>query len=59
MQEKHDICPDIVLSFLRVPNGIFLEYLSGGSLEHRLRTTQCRTVTDQLGSKSPKPSLHR
>lgn len=33
MLEKHHICPDIMRSFLRVPNSIFLEYLGGGSLD--------------------------
>lgn len=35
--EKHSPCPDIVQSFLRVPEGNFLAYLSGGTLEQRLR----------------------
>lgn len=38
--EKHDIYPDIVQSFLCVPKGIFLAYLSGGSLDQRLRTNR-------------------
>jgi atypical protein kinase C zeta type len=41
--EKHDICPDIVQSFLCVPNGIFLAYLSGGSLDQRLQTNRRHT----------------
>lgn len=35
--EKHSPCPDIVQSFLRDPKGNFLAYLSGGTLEQRLR----------------------
>ncbi|CRG85928.1 hypothetical protein PISL3812_02931 [Talaromyces islandicus] len=35
--EKHSPCPDIVQSFLRVPDGDFLAYLSGGTLEQRLQ----------------------
>jgi atypical protein kinase C zeta type len=38
--EKHSPCPDIVQSFLRVPQGNFLAYLSGGTLEQRLRGNQ-------------------
>lgn len=35
-------CPDIVQSFLRVPAGNFLAFLSGGNLDQRLRANQIR-----------------
>lgn len=35
--ERYSPCPDIVQSFLRVPEGNFLAYLSGGTLEQRVR----------------------
>jgi atypical protein kinase C zeta type len=40
--EKHDPCPYVVQSFLRLPNANFLAFLSGGSLEKWLRTNQRR-----------------
>lgn len=59
MLEKHDICPDIVRSFLRVPDGIFLEYLSGGSLDQRLQNSKTRTsgVTGIQASKTESTAL--
>lgn len=40
--EKFDPCPDIIQSFLRVPEGNFLAFLSGGTLDQRLRANQIR-----------------
>lgn len=63
MLEKHDICPDIVRSFLRVPNGIFLEYLSGGSLDQRLQKnrvhTSGRPTRIEVSKTEPTPLVER
>jgi serine/threonine protein kinase len=40
--EKSDPCPDIIQSFLRVPEGNFLALLRGGTLDQRLRANQIR-----------------
>ncbi|GBF64961.1 hypothetical protein TMEN_7678 [Trichophyton mentagrophytes] len=40
--EKFEPCPMIVQSFLRVPEGNFLAFLSGGTLDQRLRANQVR-----------------
>ncbi len=40
--ERHSPPPDIVQSFLRVPEGNFLALLSGGTLDQRLRAHQIR-----------------
>lgn len=40
--ERHSPPPDIVQSFLRVPEGNFLAFLSGGTLDQRLRANQIR-----------------
>ena len=40
--ERHPPCPHIVYSFIRVPNLNFMQRLSGGNLEMRLRTRQRR-----------------
>ncbi|OAT13451.1 AGC protein kinase [Blastomyces gilchristii SLH14081] len=42
--EKHEPCPHIVQSFLRVSDGIFLAFMGGGSLHHRLETHQRRSA---------------
>ncbi|KAK2807877.1 hypothetical protein FQN50_005266 [Emmonsiellopsis sp. PD_5] len=42
--EKHEPCPHIVQSFLRISDGIFLASMSGGSLHHRLETHQRRSA---------------
>lgn len=41
--EKHDICPNIVQSFLCVLNSIFLAYLSSRSLDQQLQTNRRHT----------------
>lgn len=41
--EKHEPCPDIIQSFLRVPEGNFLAFMSCGSLQQRLQGHQRRT----------------
>jgi serine/threonine protein kinase len=40
--EKYPPCPDIVQSFLRVSKGNFLAFLSGGTLDQRIRAHQIR-----------------
>lgn len=40
--EKHTPCPYIVQSFLRITNANFLAFISGGSLNDRLRLNQVR-----------------
>ncbi|KAM5457436.1 putative protein kinase C [Microsporum audouinii] len=40
--EKHNPCPMVVQSFLRVPEGNFLALLSGGTLDQRFRAHQIR-----------------
>ncbi|KAL4876429.1 hypothetical protein BJY04DRAFT_223062 [Aspergillus karnatakaensis] len=61
--EKHEICPDIVRSFLRVPDGIFLEYLQGGTLEQRLKDKRVQTSNSPTSIKvlktEPTPLLER
>lgn len=47
--ERHSPPPDIVQSFLRVPEGIFLAYLSGGTLDQRLRAHQILDGHDYWG----------
>ncbi|KAK2735941.1 hypothetical protein FQN55_001905 [Onygenales sp. PD_40] len=42
--EKHEPCPHIVQSFLRISDGIFLASMGGGSLHHRLETHQRRST---------------
>ncbi|KAL2840804.1 kinase-like domain-containing protein [Aspergillus pseudoustus] len=63
MLQKHDICPDIVRSFLRVPNGIFLEYLSGGSLDQRLKNNKVHTgdkaTKIEVSKTEPTPLVER
>jgi serine/threonine protein kinase len=46
--EKHEPCPYIVQSFLRLPNANFLPFLSGGSLEKRLRSNQLRNKRNEF-----------
>ena len=41
--EKHEPCPDIIQSFLRVPQGNFLAFMSCGSLHERLEAHQRRS----------------
>lgn len=41
--EKHEPCPDIIQSFLRVPEGNFLAFMGGGSLHERLQASQRRS----------------
>lgn len=41
--EKHEPCPDIIQSFLRVPRANFLALMSGGSLHTRLEAHQKRS----------------
>jgi atypical protein kinase C zeta type len=40
--ERHPTCPDIVSSFLRLPDSNFLQLLPGGTLEARLQARQTR-----------------
>jgi serine/threonine protein kinase len=40
--DKYPPCPDIVQSFLRVSKGNFLPFLSGGTLDQRIRAHQIR-----------------
>jgi atypical protein kinase C zeta type len=40
--EIYPRCPDLVRSFLRLPNANFLQLLSGGTLDQRLRLRQTR-----------------
>ncbi|KAI1097128.1 kinase-like domain-containing protein [Jackrogersella minutella] len=40
--EKHTPCPHVVQSFLRLPDANFLDLMSGGSLDARLRSNQIR-----------------
>ncbi|KAI0096182.1 kinase domain-containing protein [Hypoxylon sp. NC0597] len=40
--EKHTPCPYVIQSFLRLPNANFLAFMSGGSLDARLRSYQIR-----------------
>lgn len=40
--EEHLYCPHVIQSFLRLPNANFLAFMSGGSLEDRLRSHQIR-----------------
>ncbi|KAH8663712.1 kinase-like domain-containing protein [Tricladium varicosporioides] len=40
--ETHPPCPDLVRSFLRLPNANFLQSLSGGTLDQRLQPRQTR-----------------
>jgi len=42
--DQHGVCPDVVRSFLRVPQANFLSYCSGGTLEDRLRPRQTRNT---------------
>lgn len=42
--DQHGVCPDVVRSFLRVPQANFLSYCSGGNLEDRLRPRQTRNA---------------
>jgi serine/threonine protein kinase len=46
--EKHDPCPYVVQSFLRLPNANFLAFVSDGSLEKRLRANQCRNERNEF-----------
>jgi serine/threonine protein kinase len=46
--EKHNPCPYVVQSFLRLPNANFLAFLSGGSLEKRLRANQRRNERNEF-----------
>lgn len=38
--EKHEPCPHVIQSFLRLPNANFMPFLSGGSLQKRLESNQ-------------------
>ncbi|KAI1499840.1 kinase domain-containing protein [Biscogniauxia marginata] len=40
--EKHPPCPHVVQSFLRLPDANFLAFMSGGSLDDRLKSHQVR-----------------
>lgn len=40
--DKHPPCPYIIQSFLRLPNANFLAFMSGGSLDDRLKSHQIR-----------------
>lgn len=40
--EKHQPCPHVIQSFLRLPNANFLAFMSGGSLDDRLKSHQIR-----------------
>ncbi|KAJ8132469.1 hypothetical protein O1611_g1161 [Lasiodiplodia mahajangana] len=40
--EKHPPCPHVIQSFLRLPNANFLAFMSGGSLDDRLKSHQIR-----------------
>ncbi|KAL9594392.1 MAG: hypothetical protein Q9219_007060 [cf. Caloplaca sp. 3 TL-2023] len=40
--EEHPTCSSVLRSFYRIPFANFLEYMSGGSLEQRLRKSQTR-----------------
>jgi atypical protein kinase C zeta type len=53
--EKHEPCPDIVQSFLRVPTGNFLSFMSCGSLHQRLQSHQLRNAdgTIQVTGREP------
>jgi serine/threonine protein kinase len=46
--ERHEPCPYIVQSFLRLPNANFMAFLSGGSLEKRLRSNQRRNERNEF-----------
>jgi len=47
--EKYDPCPNIVQSFLRLPEGIFMPRYEGGSLEQRLLAHQVRSIPGHRG----------
>lgn len=49
--ESRPICPNIVRSFYRIPAGIFLQYLEGGTLNQRLRNRQTRDPANNLVTK--------
>ncbi|KAJ4524889.1 hypothetical protein HRR78_003036 [Exophiala dermatitidis] len=54
--ERHAPCPHIVYSFLRVPNLNFMQRLSGGNLEMRLRSRQSRNpATGQVVACTTEP----
>jgi serine/threonine protein kinase len=44
-------CPDVVQSFLRCPDGNFLSFCSGGTLDQRLRNQQLRDGRNPSHSK--------
>ncbi len=46
MLDKMPCCPNLVQSFYRVPSANFLQYLSGGTLDQRLRQHQMRDHTN-------------
>ena len=49
--ELYPWCPDVVQSFLRCPDGNFLSFCSGGTLDQRLRTQQLRDGPNPSHSK--------
>ncbi len=59
--DKNPKCPNLVQSFYRVPSAIFLQLMSGGILDRRLRERQKRDpnhdvvteVKDRLQKQSP------
>ncbi|KAI4161728.1 MAG: hypothetical protein L6R39_000021 [Caloplaca ligustica] len=46
--EKHPTCPNIVRSFYRIPSANFMQYMSGGTLDTRLRKRQTRDPTHDI-----------
>ncbi len=63
--ERHSPPPEILQSFLRVPEGNFLAFLSSGSLDERLRANQIRDGHEywgrvaQVSKKEPVPLVER
>ncbi|KAL9009164.1 MAG: hypothetical protein Q9173_005783 [Seirophora scorigena] len=48
--EKHSVCPNIVRSFYRTPSVIFLQLMTGGTLDGRLRQYQSRNLSGLVES---------
>ncbi|KAL8902870.1 MAG: hypothetical protein Q9207_004319 [Kuettlingeria erythrocarpa] len=46
--DKYPSCPNIIRSYYRIPSAIFLQFMSGGTLDQRLRKHQTREEVHQL-----------
>ncbi|KAL9004830.1 MAG: hypothetical protein Q9188_002374, partial [Gyalolechia gomerana] len=60
--DKYPACPNIIPSFYRIPSTIFFQYMSGGTLDQRLRKHQSRDehgIVVDVAQKEPAYLVYR